>query len=131
VIQVSIIKKLKEIEKQRTIVLNDLQSIRFMIRGSYGKSYRRCGKPTCWCAKNNKKNLGHPSYRISWTKNSKSKTKAIPKEDIEWIKEMTLNYRRYRNLRTKLRELDHELKILHDKLEEEVIEMTEKLRDYF
>ena len=127
-IQMTTINNIKKLEKKRTFLLNGLQCIHYMIRGSYGKSYRRCGKPTCWCNKDNK---GHPSYRISWTKDSKSKTKAVPKEDIGWIKEMTRNYRKYRTLRTKLRKLDNELRNLLDNLEDEVIRKTEKLRDYF
>jgi hypothetical protein len=125
----STIKKLNYLEKQQSITLNKLQDIRCMIRGTYGKAYRRCGKPTCWCS--NEDSKGHPSYRISWTNNAKSGTKAIPKEDIAWIKKMTKNYRRWRSLRTKLRKLEQDLKNLLDKLEDEVIRKTEKLREYF
>jgi len=119
------INNIKKLEKKQTFLLNELQCIHYMIRGSYGKSYRRCGKPTCWCNKDNK---GHPSYRISWTKDSKSRTKAVPKEDIGWIKEMTRNYR---TLTKKLRKLYNELRNLLNNLEDEVIRKTEKLRDYF
>ena len=44
---------------------------------------------------------------------------------------MTKNYRRWRSLRTKLRKLEQDLKNLLDKLEDEVIRKTEKLREYF
>ena len=44
---------------------------------------------------------------------------------------MTENYRTYRTIRTKLRDLNNELKVLLDNLEEEVIKKTEKLKYYF
>ena len=122
--------KIQRLEKKLISCLSDLLQISFMIRGSYKKSYCRCGKSTCWCSKD-KKRKGHPSHRISWTKNSISKTKAIPREDVEWIIEMTSNYRKYRTLRTELRKLNQELNVFLDDLEEEVIKKTEKLKNYF
>lgn len=121
---------IQSLEKKRKSYLNELLHISSMIRGSYKESFCRCGKPTCWCSKD-KKSKGHPSHRISWTKDSKSKTKSIPKEDAEWIREMTENYRKYRTIRTKLRNLNNEQKVLLDNLEEEVIKKTEKLKNYF
>lgn len=121
---------IQSLEKERKSYLNELLHISSMIRGSYKESYCRCGKPSCWCATDKKRN-GHPSHRISWTKDSKSRTKSIPKEDVEWIKEMTENYRKYRTIRTKLRSLNNELKRLLDNLEEEVIKKTEELKNYF
>ncbi len=119
-----------KIEKRRAIVLERLQAIRHMIRGTYCEAYRRCGKITCWCSKSNE-TKGHISHRISWTRNSKSQTKAIPRKDIVWIKEMTDNYKEWRTFRTELRELEKDLKILMDELEEKVIKRTEKRREYF
>jgi len=127
-LQMSTFKKLKKIEKQRSLLLSELQMIRHMIRGTYVETHRKCGKSTCWCAKESK---GHPSYQISWTKDAKSRSKAVPREDIIWIKEMTGNYRKWRTKRASIRKLEDELRILIDKLEDEIIKKTEKLRKYF
>jgi hypothetical protein len=124
----STFKKLKKIENQRSILFSDLELIRHIIRGTYVETHRKCGKSTCWCAKESK---GHPSYQISWTKDAKSRSKAIPKEDIFWIKEMTDNYRKWRTIRSNIRKLEDELRILIDKLENDIIKKTEKLRKYF
>ena len=118
----------KKIEKQRSLLLSDLQLIGQMIRGTYVETHRKCGKSTCWCANESK---GHPSYQISWTKEAKSRSKAIPREDIFWIKEMTGNYRKWRTIRSNIRKLEDELRILIDKLEDDIIKKTEKLRKYF
>ncbi len=120
--------KLPRIEKQRSLLLSELQLIGHMIRGTYVETHRKCGKPTCWCANDSK---GHPSYQISWTKDAKSRSKAIPREDIFWIKEMTENYRKWRTIRSNIRKLEEELRILVDKLEDDIIKKTEKLRKYF
>ena len=127
-LQMSTFKKLKKIDKQRSLLLSDLELIRHMIRGTYVETHRKCGKPTCWCAKESK---GHPSYQISWTKDAKSRSKAIPKEDIVWIKEMTDNYRKWRTIRSNIRKSEDELRILIDKLENDIIKKTEKFRKYF
>ncbi len=124
----STVEEIKKLENQRSVILEEIINIRHMIRGSYGKVYRKCGKETCWC---NKEKKGHPIYRITWTKKAKPGTKAIPKEDIAWIKEMTGNYKRCRTLRTYLRNYDKDLRLLLDKLENEIITRTEKLRNYF
>ena len=127
-LQMSTFKKLKKIEKQRSLLLSNLQRIEHMIRGTYVETHRKCGKPTCWCANESK---GHPSYQISWTKDAKSRSKAIPREDIAWIKEMTENYRKWRTIRSNIRKLEEELRNLIDKLEYDIIKKTEKLRKYF
>jgi len=127
-LQMSTFKTLKKIEKQRSLLLSDLQRIEHMIRGTYVETHRKCGKSTCWCANETK---GHPSYQISWTKDAKSRSKAIPREDILWIKEMTGNYRKWRTIRSNIRKLEDELRLLIDKLEDDIIRKTEKLRKYF
>lgn len=124
----STFKKLKKIEKQRSLLLSELQLIGHMIRGTYVETHRKCGKPNCWCANDSK---GHPGYQISWTKNARSRSKAIPREDIFWIKEMTGNYRKWRTIRSNIRKLEEELRNLIDKLEDDIIKNTEKLRKYF
>ena len=120
--------KLKKIEKQRSVLLSELQLIGHMIRGTYVEAHRKCGKLNCWCANESK---GHPSYQISWTKDAKSRSKAISKEDIFWIKEMTGNYRKWRTIRSNIRKLEEELRTLIDKSENDIIKKTEKLRKYF
>ena len=121
-------RKIRKIEEKRARLLADLQRIKLMIRGTYVETHRKCGKPNCWCAT---QSPGHPSYQISWTKDAKSRSKAIPKEDIAWIKEMTGNYRKWRTARANMRKLEDQLRGLLDKIEDDILKKTEKLRDYF
>jgi len=122
----SSLNNLKALQRQRSLLVEDLLKVRLMIRGTFGETYRRCGKSTCWCAKEK----GHLYTRITWTENMQSKTRAIPKKDVDWIKKTTENYRRFRKLRQKIRELDNHFRVLLDHFENEMIEKTKKLRNY-
>ena len=44
---------------------------------------------------------------------------------------MTGNYRKWRTIRSNIRKLEEELRILINKLEDDIIKKTEKLRKYF
>ena len=120
--------KILNLEKERTQILKYLLDAKEIIPGSYRKLIVRCGKPNCWC--HHEEGGGHPFRRITWTENGVSKTKAIPKEDIQWIKEVTNSYRKFRKMRRKLKKLEAVCKELLDKYEKELIKRTRKLRDY-
>ena len=123
----SILNDIKLIECKRKIILTELVKTRLMLRGSFGKNYRRCGKASCWCAKAEE---GHPHYRITWGKNSQAFTRVIPKEDVDWIKIQTQAFKQFKKLRRLLRELNDKQRALFDKLEDEIIGNTNKLREY-
>ena len=124
----STFKQYKKLETEKSRLIRELKTIKKMIRGTYVQTHRKCGKPTCRCAGEIE---GHPSYQISWTKDGKSRSKAIPKDDIPWIKEMTGNYKQWRSLRSNIRKLADEEKKLLDLEEEKLIQKTENLRKYF
>ena len=69
--------------------------------------------------------------RITFNEHMKSKTKAIPSNDKEWIKEMTDNYRNFRQNFQKLRQCEKRLNELLNQFEQEVKMETKSLRDYF
>ncbi len=124
----STFRQYKKLETEKSRLIRELKTIKKMIRGTYVQTHRKCGKPNCRCAKDIE---GHPSYQISWTKDGKSRSKAIPKEDMAWIKEMTDNYKKWRTLRSNIRRLTDEERKLLDSEEEKLIQKTENLRKYF
>ena len=124
---VSSIIKIKKLELERDNLMRDLIKTDQMIRGTYGVNHRRCGTSTCWCSSAKK---GHPHNRITWSENAKSYTKVIPKEEIEWIKIVTENYKCFRNSRKRLREINEEIRSLLTELENQIIEKTKKRRKY-
>jgi hypothetical protein len=123
----SIINKLKSLESARNKLVAELMEIRSMLRGTFEINYRRCGKATCWCATSEK---GHPCNRISGRKDTVGFTISIRKEDVDWVKEVTQTYKRFRKLRQRLRELNEEERQLLNQLEDEIVEKTRKLKDY-
>lgn len=109
-------------------IVNDMINISHMIGGSFGTAYRRCGKPNCWCRDKEKK--GHPLIRITFNEQGKSRTKAIPAKDKQWIKEMTDNYKYFRQNFQKLRLCENKLNELLNEFEQEVKKETKSLTDY-
>ena len=123
----STINDLKTIQKKRAKLIADLAKMQYMLQGTFGKNFRRCGGSTCWCAKSEK---GHSDYRIVWGNGKKTFTKVIPKEDIKWAKKVTDTYRQYKKIRQLLRDLNERQRLLLNELEEEITTRTKKLRDY-
>ncbi len=119
---------IKNVTQEIDQIVNDMINISHMIGGSFGTAYRRCGKPNCWCSDKEKK--GHPLVRITFNEQRKSKTKAIPAKDKEWIKEMTDNYKYFRQNFQKLRQCENKLNELLNEFEQEVKKETKSLRDY-
>ncbi|MBA7579684.1 hypothetical protein ES708_21560 [subsurface metagenome] len=122
----STLDRIKELEKQRTRILKQILSIGVMLPGAYKEVYCKCGKPNCWCQKKG----GHLFRRITWSENGRSRTKTIPEEDINWIKELTGNYREFQKKRKQIRELEGILKNLLGEHARASIEKSRQLRDY-
>ncbi len=97
-----------------------------MLPGAYREVYCKCGKPNCWCHKKG----GHLFRRITWSENGRSKTKAIPEEDLSWIKELTENYKVFQKKRRQIKELEGILKELLGEHAKAVIKKSRRLRDY-
>ena len=123
----SIENDLENVKKMITELIERIIQIKAIIPGTYKEVYRKCGKSYCWCAQKEK---GHPFKRITWSENGKTRTKAIPDEDIAWIKEMTANYKIFRLNRQKLREYEQRIHKLLDKYEEKIVDDTRKTRGY-
>ena len=86
-----------------------------MLRGSVGRVFTRCGKPTCWCAKSPQ---GHPHTRMTWSQEGQMVTRKVPAEAIPPILELTHQYRRFRSDRRTLLALQVKLQDLLDRYEE-------------
>lgn len=122
----STLEKIKELEKQRTRILKQLLSIGAMLPGSYKEVYCKCGKSNCWCRLKG----GHLFRRITWSEDGRSKTRAIPEEDISWIKELTGNYKNFQRKKRQIKEMESVLKELLGEHAAEVIKKSRLTRDY-
>ena len=106
----------------------EMINISQMVGASFGKTFRKCGKVNCRC--NSDESKRHPVIRINFTENKKSKTRSIPKKDEKWIKEMTDNYRQFRQNFQQLRICENKLNDLLNQFEKNVKTKTRVLRDY-
>jgi len=109
-------------------IVSDMINVSEMVGGSFGITFRKCGKANCWCRNAEKK--GHPFLRITYVENKKSRTKAIPKKDEEWIKKRTDHYKIFRQNFQKLRQCEITLNDLLNHFEKDVKAKTAQLRDY-
>lgn len=118
--------RVKSISSKIDGIIKTMLSITNMIPGSYNQVYCKCGKPTCWCYKENK---GHLARRITWYENGKYRTKAIPQKDIQWIKSVTQNYKKYKKSLKTINMLKDKLTKYLEKHRKEIITKTRKKRN--
>ena len=119
-------KKIEQLVQRRERVIGELIATQAMIRGSFGTVHRKCGASNCWCAQG----VGHPVDRINYSEEGRSRTKAIKPEDINWAKQMTENYKRFRKNRRKLRMLDKQINQAMESLEGKIVAKTSRQRNY-
>ena len=67
---------------------------------------------------------------MSWREDGKGLSRAVPKEEYDWIEEMTENYRTFKKIRRELRDLEKELELLLDTYEEIVVKKTRQGKAY-
>jgi hypothetical protein len=125
-VKMSTLKQIKALEEQRTLALEKMLSAKLMAPGAYGQVHCRCGKKNCWCYSGK----GHPYSRITFSEEGRSRTKAIHENNIGWIKEITQNYRDFKEGQKKIKEYEERLKKLLDEHSKEIIEQTRKKKEY-
>jgi hypothetical protein len=136
------IKNIKILEKSISQALEEMLSIKKMLPGSYNKVYCKCGKRNCWCygeaegkskdkdKDKDKDKAGHPFRRITWMEKGVSKTKAIPEKDVDWIKEVTENYRKFRKKRKEIQKLEENIRRLLEDYRTHIVKKTRRLKEY-
>ena len=83
--------------------------------GTYAGRHDR--NEDCWCHDK----PGHPLRRITWSEQGVSRSKAIPEEDVVWIKGASKNYKDFRVKRKQIQHLERDLKALLETHEKEVV----------
>ena len=77
--------------KQAIIRLGDLRP------GKLSQQYNVCGKADCRCKADPPQKHG-PYYQLSFTRNGKSSTQFVRKEDLAVVRQQLKNYQRLREL---------------------------------
>jgi hypothetical protein len=95
------------LRKRRRALVNQLPSLRSILRGSLIERYKRCGKPGCKCADG----PGHgPKYYLSVSyPGLRPQMDYVPQEDREQVSGLLANYQRTREILEEISEINREL----------------------
>lgn len=104
----AIVSDIKQQLSRLCSIVENMLALSGMMRASFGTTYRRCGKSTCWCADPDEK--GHPCTKLMWTDETGPKTRAVRNEDTQTVLEAIGQYREFKKarriFRTEARQLD-------------------------
>lgn len=89
-------RKLLEEEKELVQIFMDTNSL---VKGNTYKMMTKCGKKSCRCEREGKLHL---AWRISRSHKGRPESRCIDKDRISECKELTDNYRRFRQARAEL-----------------------------
>lgn len=121
-----ILSKIQRREKRRQELMSELLGLKQMVRGSFCQIRVKCGNKYCHCQKGKL----HPHRRMSWKENGHDFSRAVPKEDHEWVEEKTGNYRKFRQLRREIVKLEKEIKELLSEYEKSLVGKTRRGKPY-
>ena len=107
------IESLQSKKKQILQAIGKLGSFR---QGSLSPRYRKCGKPSCHCAKEGSKGHG-PLWMITRAVEGKTVSKAIPAARVEETLEQVETFHQFQNLVREYTEVN--IKICDARLEEQ------------
>ena len=95
--------------------LDTLLPLRQLVRGSVYDLRTRCGKPSCHCASD--KGSLHAATVISWSEHGKTRLRTLPPGELSHFRQLTENYRRFRQARAALVKLHRRIVAHIDRLE--------------
>ncbi len=84
-----------------------------MIKGNVYELARKCGKPTCACARGER----HRSMVLTWSHEGKSKLFSIPSERLSELQEKSEEYLRFRRARARVTEIGKKILGVMDRIE--------------
>jgi hypothetical protein len=88
----SVVRRLREVASQRTAVVNQLAQTAPLIIGSLSEVQRRCGKPSCHCAKG----PGHPQLILMSLEDGRRRCQVIRRDDLAAVRQAVERYRAVR-----------------------------------
>ena len=95
--------------------LDTLLPLRQLVKGSVYDLRTRCGKPSCHCASD--QGAPHISTVISWSEHGKTRLRTLPSGELAHFRQLTENYRRFRQARAALVKLHQQIVAHIDRLE--------------
>ena len=99
---------LSELEARRDRLREELGAVGDLRPGTLVERFRKCGKPTCHCAREGDPGHG-PVWTLVFSARGKSKTRVIPPQAVERTRAQVAEYRRLRALTAELVEVSEGL----------------------
>jgi vacuolar-type H+-ATPase subunit I/STV1 len=87
-----------------------------LVKGGIYIINRKCGKESCKCATTDYR---HPSYYLYKSEQGINQTIYIKRKDVDILKELTNNYKKFRKARAELMKIEKEMAEIMNKIEEE------------
>ena len=84
-----------------------------MVKGNVYELARKCGKPTCACARGEL----HRSMVLTWSQEGKSKLLSIPPQRLSELREKSEEYLRFRRARARVTEICKKILGVMDRIE--------------
>jgi hypothetical protein len=95
--------------------LEELLPLRQLVKGSVYELQTRCGKPSCHCASD--EGPRHSSTVLSWSERGQTRLRTLPAGERAHLRQLTENYRRFRQARAALVKLHRRMLATIDRLE--------------
>jgi hypothetical protein len=105
--------RLSQIPTELSAEVRRMVRVREMVRGYVYHSQRRCGKPSCRCARGQQ----HEAWVIATKVDGKQTTRSLSSERRKRVQRLAEDYRRYRQAQGAVRKLCRELTQLGRELE--------------
>ena len=106
---------LKSLLAEHQRQLDQLLPLHQLVKGSVYELRTRCGKPSCHCASED--GPLHSSTVLSWSEHGKTRLRTLPPGERVRFRQLTENYRRFRQARAALVKLQRRMLATIDQLE--------------
>ena len=95
------------LKSKQSSLLAQIGKIKDFRPGNLLKSYRKCGTPSCHCAREG--DPGHPGWQLTRKVNNKTVTRRIPTAAVDATRAQVDEYQRFRELVRELTEVNESL----------------------
>lgn len=91
--------KIRQLIEEEAKLVQIFMETKSLVKGNVYKMMTKCGKKTCKCEREGEL---HSAWRISRSHKGRAQSKCIRKSEVPGYKDLTDNYRRFREARARL-----------------------------
>ena len=96
-----------ELQRRRDGLLGELTAVGDLRPGSLVATRRKCGKPTCHCARDG--DPGHPGFALMRKVKGRSVARGVPRAAVERTRAQVAEHRRFKELAKRFVEASEDL----------------------